>query len=69
MLNITIEPLDAPDVILSNVPLSGVGGVGMHQGLRVSGVPQAQSMADLMSRHLDQVVQPNSCKITLSRSS
>lgn len=26
----TIEPLDAPDVILADVPLASVGGVGVH---------------------------------------
>ncbi len=60
----TVEPLDAPDVILGDVPLPGVRGVGMHQSLRISGVPQAESVTDLMSRHLDQVVQPHPCRVT-----
>lgn len=61
-LGFTVESLDAPHVVLGDVPLSGVGGVGMHQSLRVSGVPQTQSVADLVCRHLDQVVQPDSCR-------
>lgn len=61
-LVVTVESLDAPHVVLGDVPLSGVGGIGMHQSLRVSGVPQTQSVADLVCRHLDQVVQPDSCR-------
>lgn len=62
--NWTVESLDAPHVVLGDVPLSGVGGVRMHQSLRVSGVPQAESVTDLMSRHLDQVVEPHACRVT-----
>lgn len=60
----TVESLDAPHIVLGDVPLTGVGGVGMHQSLRVSGVPQAEGMADLVSRHLDQVVEPHPCRVT-----
>lgn len=48
-----------PDVVLSNVPLARVGGIGVHQGLGVTGVPQPQGVPDLMSRHLYQVIQPH----------
>lgn len=60
----TVESLDAPHVILGDVPLACVGGVGMHQSLRVSGVPQAEGVTDLMCRYLDQVVQPHPCRVT-----
>lgn len=60
----TVESLDAPHVVLGDVPLTGVGSVGMHQSLRVSGVPQAEGVTDLMSRHLDQVVEPHPCRVT-----
>lgn len=59
---LTVQSLDAPHVVLAHVPLARVGGVGVHQGLRVSGVPQAEGVADLMSCYLDQVVQPDTCR-------
>lgn len=62
--SLTVQPLDAPDVVPGDVPLSRVGGVGMHQSLGVSGVPQAEGVADLMGRHLDQVVEPHPCSHT-----
>lgn len=64
---VTIETLDAPDIILSDVPLSSVGSVWMHESLWVSGVPQTQGVANLMSCHLDQVVQPDTCRRTWSQ--
>lgn len=60
----TVESLDAPHVVLGDVPLTGVGSVGMHQSLRISRVPQAEGVTDLVSRHLDQVVEPHPCGVT-----
>lgn len=65
----TIESLDPPHIILSNVSLSGVRGVGMHQSLWVPGVPQTQSVTNLMSSHLDQVIQPDPWEMKQSQRS
>lgn len=54
-----IEALDTPDVILRNAALSRVCGVGVHQCLGISGVPQTQGVANLMGSDLDQVIQPH----------
>ncbi|KAK6295592.1 hypothetical protein J4Q44_G00333050 [Coregonus suidteri] len=44
------EALDSPDVVLGNVPLARVGGIGVHQG------PGGHGSATV---HLHQVIQPH----------
>lgn len=57
----TIEPVQAPHLVLRDQLAPRQGCIQVHDGLRVHGVHETQSVADFVSCHMDKIRQPNPC--------
>lgn len=57
----TVESVQAPHLVLCDELAPRQSCVQVHDGLRVQGVHEAQDVADLVSRYVDQVCQPHPC--------
>lgn len=53
--------MQAPHLVLRDQLAPRQGCIQVHDGLRVHGVHETQSVADFVSRHVDKIRQPNPC--------
>lgn len=54
--------MQTPHLILRDQLPPRQGCVQVHDGLGIQGVHQSQNVANLMSRHMDQIRQPDPCQ-------
>lgn len=57
----TVETVQTPHLVLRDQLPPCQSCIQVHYSFRVHGVHESQDVADFMSRHMDEICQPNPC--------